>query len=101
MVHGSALRSWACSTLAQRLCICSELTFRRQHRFVSSKWHVQADGGQAEMTVHDDRSLLALQGPAAVETLQPLVDLDLSKVFFSNFHRLDIAGIPCYLTRTG
>ena len=51
--------------------------------------------------MHDDRSLLALQGPAAVETLQPLVDLDLSKVFFSNFHRLDIAGIPCYLTRTG
>ena len=64
-------------------------------------WRVQSDGGKAEMTVHDDRSLLALQGPAAVETLQPLVDLDLSKVFFSNFHRLDIAGIPCFLTRTG
>jgi aminomethyltransferase len=53
------------------------------------------------MTVHDDRSLLALQGPAAVETLQPLIDLDLSKVYFSDFHRLDIAGIPCFLTRTG
>ena len=73
----------------------------RRHEFIGSNCHVQADGGQAEMTVHDDRSLLALQGPAAVETLQPLVDLDLSKVFFSNFHRLDIAGIPCYLTRTG
>lgn len=53
------------------------------------------------MTVHDDRSLLALQGPAAVETLAPLVDIDLSKVYFSDFHKLDIAGIPCYLTRTG
>lgn len=63
--------------------------------------HAQSDGGKCEMTVHDDRSLLALQGPAAVETLQPLVDLDLSKVYFSNFHRLDIAGIPCFLTRTG
>ncbi|CAL5224777.1 g7519 [Coccomyxa viridis] len=61
----------------------------------------KSDGGKVDITVHDDRSLLALQGPAAVETLQPLVDLDLSKVFFSNFHRLDIAGIPCYLTRTG
>ena len=54
-----------------------------------------------EMTVHDDRSLLALQGPAAAETLAPLVDVDLSKMFFSNFAKLDIAGIPCYLTRTG
>lgn len=53
------------------------------------------------MTVHDDRSLLALQGPAAVETMQPLVDVDLSKVYFSDFHKLNIAGIPCYLTRTG
>jgi len=61
----------------------------------------QSDGGKCEMTVHDDRSLLALQGPVAVETLQPLIDLDLSKVFFGNFHRLDIAGIPCFLTRTG
>ena len=53
------------------------------------------------MTVHDDRALLALQGPAAAETLQPLVDIDLSKVYFSDFNKLDIAGIPCYLTRTG
>ena len=82
------------------MCISSELTPQKLQEF--TLYHnAQADGGQAEMTVHDDRSLLALQGPAAVETLQPLVDLDLSKVFFSNFHRLDIAGIPCYLTRTG
>ena len=74
------------------------LLLTRRCGFIASKWRVQ---GEVEMTVHDDRSLLALQGPAAVETLQPLVDLDLSKVFFSNFHRLDIAGIPCYLTRTG
>ena len=54
-----------------------------------------------DMTVHDDRALLALQGPAAAETLAPLVDTDLSKMYFSNFAKLDIAGIPCYLTRTG
>lgn len=52
--------------------------------------------------IHDDRSLLALQGPAAHETLQPLLkDLDLNKFYFSNFALLDIAGIPCWLTRTG
>ncbi len=53
------------------------------------------------MIVHDDRGLLALQGPAAVETLGPLVNIDLSKMYFSNFAKLDIAGISCYLTRTG
>ena len=62
---------------------------------------MQSGGGKAEMVVHDDRSLLALQGPAAQEALQPLVDFDLSKFYFSNFTRLDIAGIPCFLTRTG
>jgi hypothetical protein len=31
---------------------------------------LQAKGKQVEMTVHDDRSLLALQGPAAAEVLQ-------------------------------
>ena len=38
---------------------------------------------------------------AAVQVLQPLVDVDLSEVYFSDFHKLDIKGIPSYLTRTG
>ena len=53
------------------------------------------------MDVHDDRSLLALQGPAAIETLGPLTDLDLGSFYFSHFAKPEIAGIPCYLTRTG
>lgn len=59
--------------------------------------------GDCSMTVLDDRSLLALQGPKAVETLQPLVDVDLSKVYFSHFVQgLTIAGVEdCFLTRTG
>lgn len=36
-----------------------------------------------------------------LQVLQPLVDLDFSGVYFSEFHKLDIKGIPCYLTRTG
>ncbi len=51
--------------------------------------------------MHDDRSLIALQGPAAVETLAKLTDLDLDNFFFSQFAKPNIAGIPCYLTRTG
>lgn len=62
---------------------------------------LQGEGGKVDMTVHDDRSLLALQGPKAVEVLQPHTDADLSKLYFSNFIRVDIAGIPCFLTRTG
>eukprot|EP01025_Chloroclados_australasicus_P006974 TRINITY_DN1220_c0_g2_i1.p2 TRINITY_DN1220_c0_g2~~TRINITY_DN1220_c0_g2_i1.p2 ORF type:complete len:402 (-),score=68.33 TRINITY_DN1220_c0_g2_i1:309-1514(-) len=57
--------------------------------------------GDCEMIIHDDRGLLALQGPAAAEVLQPLVKEDLSKIYFSNFKKLDIKGVPCYLTRTG
>ena len=53
------------------------------------------------MIQHDDRSLLALQGPAAMEILQPMTDLDLSKLYFSNFVKIDIKGIPCFLARTG
>jgi hypothetical protein len=26
---------------------------------------------------------------------------DLDKVYFSNFRKLDIKGVPCFLTRTG
>jgi aminomethyltransferase len=65
------------------------------------KKHLDAYSGQVELIIHDDRALLALQGPSAVKVLQPLVDLDLSSVYFSEFHKLDIKGIPSYLTRTG
>lgn len=54
------------------------------------------------MTLHDDRCLLALQGPAAAEVLAPLVpDLDLNKFYFSNFAKVDVDGKPCFVTRTG
>lgn len=61
----------------------------------------RAKGKDVSMTVHDDRSLIALQGPEAASVLQPHVKEDLSKIYFSNFCKLDIAGVPCFLTRTG
>lgn len=59
--------------------------------------------GDCKMVVHNDRCLLAFQGPRAVEILQPLVKADLSKVYFSHFVQgLKIAGVDdCFLTRTG
>lgn len=51
--------------------------------------------------IHDERSLLALQGPQAAEVLQALTKEDLSKIYFSDFVVIDINGSECFLTRTG
>jgi len=61
----------------------------------------KAAGGDCSMQIHDDRSLLALQGPNAAPTVQKLTSVDLSKMYFSNFATFDIAGISCWVTRTG
>ena len=42
--------------------------------------HLAAFDGDVKMEVHDDRALLALQGPRAAAALQPLVAEDLDKV---------------------
>ena len=45
---------------------------------------------------------MALQGPKAMEALQPLVGgVDLSKLYFGMFVKTDVNGSPCFITRTG
>lgn len=61
----------------------------------------KAKGGNVAMHIHDERSLLALQGPLAAPVLQFLTKEDLSKVYFGEFRMLDINGAHCFLTRTG
>eukprot|EP00873_Tetraselmis_striata_P020136 jgi/Tetstr1/440400/TSEL_028734.t1 len=61
----------------------------------------KAAGGDVSMEIHDDRSLLALQGPAAKDVLQALTKADLSKLYFSMFDTIDIGGVPVWITRTG
>ena len=51
--------------------------------------------------MHGDRSLLAFQGPKAVDVLQPLTDLDLSKLYFGMFTEAKVDGKDVWLTRTG
>uniref|UniRef100_A0A0E0KVG4 Aminomethyltransferase, mitochondrial n=1 Tax=Oryza punctata TaxID=4537 RepID=A0A0E0KVG4_ORYPU len=58
-------------------------------------------GGDVKWHIHDERSLLALQGPLAAPTLQLLTKEDLSKMYFSDFKMIDINGYACFLTRTG
>ncbi|KAF6168249.1 hypothetical protein GIB67_011634 [Kingdonia uniflora] len=61
----------------------------------------KAKGGDVGWHIHDERSLLALQGPLAAPVLQHLTKDDLSKMYFGEFHILDINGAECFLTRTG
>ncbi|XP_010909941.1 aminomethyltransferase, mitochondrial [Elaeis guineensis] len=61
----------------------------------------KAKGGHVDWHIHDERSLLALQGPLAAPVLQLLTKEDLSKMYFGEFQMLDINGTRCFLTRTG
>ncbi|KAH6831610.1 Glycine cleavage T-protein family [Perilla frutescens var. hirtella] len=58
-------------------------------------------GADVSWQIHDERSLLALQGPLAAPVLQHLTKEDLSKMYFSDFRVVDINGALCFLTRTG
>lgn len=61
----------------------------------------KADGGDVDWHIYDERSLLALQGPKAASVLSALVDTDLSTMYFGNFAEMEVAGHPCFVTRTG
>ncbi|GMJ15290.1 hypothetical protein like AT1G11860 [Hibiscus trionum] len=61
----------------------------------------KSKGGDVSWHIHDERSLLALQGPLAAPVLQQLTKDDLSKLYFGEFRILDINGATCFLTRTG
>lgn len=51
--------------------------------------------------VSADYSQIALQGPKAVEILQPLCDLDLSKIQYYWFAKGHVDGVPAIVARTG
>ncbi len=49
----------------------------------------------------NDVALLALQGPAAQELLQPLSAVPLEPIRYYRFAPGDVAGAPCVISRTG
>ncbi|GAX85338.1 hypothetical protein CEUSTIGMA_g12755.t1 [Chlamydomonas eustigma] len=61
----------------------------------------QGKGKQVSLEIHDDRSLLAVQGPDAVKAVYALCKDDLSKLYFSYFTTTELKGIPVWITRTG
>lgn len=91
------LKSVFCPSLCPRVRSPSLPLIHRLHAR-----HLQSKGLDVSLTVHDDRSLLALQGPAAHQVLRALAPgTNLSTMFFSDFRNFDVAGIPCWVTRTG
>lgn len=63
---------------------------------------MQADGKDVSIHIHDEKALLAVQGPLAAPAVQSLVKgVDLSKMYFSDFGVLKINGVECFITRTG
>ncbi len=51
--------------------------------------------------ISDTVSLLAVQGPRSIETLQPLTKVPLAKIPFYQFARGEIAGHDAIISRTG
>ncbi|WP_394789589.1 glycine cleavage system aminomethyltransferase GcvT [Rhodoferax sp.] len=63
--------------------------------------HIQAKIGQrCEVIPMPDMALLALQGPQAVDALSRLAP-GVEKLVFMTGGSFDVAGIPCFLTRSG
>ncbi len=58
------------------------------------------DGAELK-NVSDEYTLLAVQGPKAIETLQKLTDVDLSSIEFYHFVEGELAGEQMIISRTG
>jgi len=60
------------------------------------------DGAAEVRDLSEDTTLIALQGPAAIEILRPFVPKqDVSEIPYFRFARGEIAGIPTGISRTG
>ena len=63
--------------------------------------HIQAKiGSRCQVIPMPERALLALQGPKAVDALSRLA-AGVEKLVFMTGGHFDVAGIPCFLTRSG
>lgn len=62
----------------------------------------KSKGKDVTFITRDDLALLAVQGPKAAAAVQPLTDVDLSKLYFMNGKNATVGGIKgCRITRCG
>eukprot|EP00274_Cyanoptyche_gloeocystis_P007125 CAMPEP_0196665236 /NCGR_PEP_ID=MMETSP1086-20130531/60078_1 /TAXON_ID=77921 /ORGANISM="Cyanoptyche gloeocystis , Strain SAG4.97" /LENGTH=380 /DNA_ID=CAMNT_0042001879 /DNA_START=113 /DNA_END=1255 /DNA_ORIENTATION=+ len=62
---------------------------------------LRSAGKDVHLEIIDDHALVALQGPSAMKVLQGLVKPDLSLVEFMTSQAMEVAGVPCRVTRCG
>ncbi|KAI7849510.1 glycine cleavage system T protein [Circinella umbellata] len=61
----------------------------------------QNKGGDVDLQIINDHSLIAIQGPSAATALEKLVGKDLNDFGFMHGRFMDVAGIPCHIARSG
>ena len=71
------------------LLVVNASNIEKDWNWLSSKNHM----GAIMKNISDDYSLLAIQGPKAVEAMQSLTSIDLSAIKFYRFEVADFAGI--------
>ncbi len=67
-------------------------------------WFTKQAAGHADMTLSNDSDttgLIALQGPRALEILQPLTATELGAIAYYHFAEGTVAGVSCLISRTG
>ena len=72
------------------LLVVNASNIEKDWNWISSKNHM----GAIMKNISDDYSLLAIQGPKAIDAMQSLTSIDLSAIKFYHFEVADFAGIP-------
>lgn len=74
----------------QYLLVVNASNIEKDWNWISTK----NDVGAEMRNISDDYSLLAIQGPKAVEAMQSLTSVDLAAIKYYHFEVADFAGIP-------
>ena len=72
------------------LLVVNASNIEKDWNWISSKNYM----GAIMKNISDDYSLLAIQGPKAIDAMQSLTSIDLSVIKFYHFEVADFAGIP-------
>ena len=72
------------------LLVVNASNIEKDWNWISSKNYM----GAIMKNISDDYSLLAIQGPKAIDAMQSLTSIDLSLIKFYHFEVADFAGIP-------
>ena len=78
------------------LMVCNAASWNR-----ITAWLDQHCEGVAINHERDETSMMAVQGPGAVDALQPLIDLELGEVGRFACRSTTVAGAPALISRTG